>query len=168
VNIDNHIQKLSWRFAGGTFTPNQKDVDAVNGIVQWVNDQRRITINQNHLFAKLYIYYFNQYLDKHQANVFDKIPQIELSKLLKTDIDLFYQSFTNSLNNNSDYHIFKDNGITDKHPNFRTEEEAAEDTLKIKNMSKSDISKIKKGVWELEDVKNELNKLVTEALNRFQ
>jgi len=144
------------------------DQQALNTIIEWVNDQRKITLNENQLFAKLFIYLYNQILDRYQSTVFDKIPQVTISKLLKTDLEYFYQAFTDSLNSNEAYHTMKENGIDLKHPAILSDKEKYENDLKLKEMSDSDFDKIAKGTWEIEDVRDELNKMITNALNRFQ
>ena len=83
MNVDAAIQRLSWRLENGAFTPNQKDINSFNGLIQWVNDQRKITIRNNQLFAKLYIHFLNQYLDKYQSTVFDKVAEKELKVEIK-------------------------------------------------------------------------------------
>lgn len=168
MSIEKSIQRLSWRFGNGNFTPNQNDINALNGIIEWVNDQRKITLNQNHLFAKLYIYYLNQFIDKYQTTVFDTIPQKELSKLLDTPLDLFYEAFQRSLNSNKLMEVLQDNGVELKHPELRTEQELKENSIKLKNINKDDIVKITEDSWTKEEVEANLNKMVTEALNRFQ
>ncbi len=37
------------------FYPNKQDVDAINAIVKWVNQQKMESINQNRIFAKLFL-----------------------------------------------------------------------------------------------------------------
>lgn len=168
MNVEKGLGRFSWRFKNGNFTPNQNDINALNGIIQWVNDQRKITLNQNHLFAKLYIYYFNEYLDKYQASVFSDIPQKELSKLLDTPLQLFYQAFVDSLNQNNIYQVMIDNKISMTHPWERTKEEEVSDRLGLKNMSKADREKMTSMPWKYDEVEYQLNKMVTEAINRFQ
>jgi len=168
MNVDAAIQRLSWRLGNGAFTPNQKDINSFNGLIQWVNDQRKITIRNNQLFAKLYIHSLNQYLDKYQSTVFDKVAEKELSRLLDMPMDASYEAFTQSLNDNSDYALFADNGVVMKHPSLKNEAEIEQERLMLKNMSEDDIMKLKYPVFHKEDVRNKLDLMITEALNRFQ
>ncbi len=168
MNVDAAIQRLSWRFGNGTFTPNQKDINSLNGLIQWVNDQRKITIRKNQLFAKLYIYHFNQFIDKYKVTVFEKVADKELSRLLDMPLESFYEAFTQSLNDNSDYALFIDNGVDMKHPSLKNDTEIMEERLMLKNMSEDDIKKLKYPVFHKDDVRNKLDLMITEALNRFQ
>lgn len=158
MNVDKSIQRLSWRFGNGQFTPNQNDVDSLNGLIEWINDQRKITLNENLLFAKLFIYVYHQNLKHFRATVFDKEPQKDLARILSASIEIHYKTFTERLNDLHREEIFTKNGINLDH-NILSDD----DKLKIKNM-KDDLQ----NVWEVDEVSDELNLMINNALNKFQ
>jgi hypothetical protein len=141
MTLDKSVQRLSWQFSRGTsFKPNQNDVDALNTVFEWITSQKEINLLNQQLFAKLYIYQLEQTLRYYDSTVFDAMIQKDLSRILDTPLDAFYQAFHKSLHHNQ---LKK---------------------LKIKDgLSLEDI----KENYTLEVVKDQLNNMITEAINKF-
>ena len=74
------INRIAWRFKRGNFTPNDKDINAINQIIDWYNDSQKTQFNANPLFAKLYIYVWMKIMDYDKTNVLDKQPGIVTGK----------------------------------------------------------------------------------------
>ena len=162
------LDRLAWRFtSGNSFTPNVNDIEAFNNVIEWVNNQKSETINNNQLFAKLFIYFFNQKIKETRTTVFDDEAQKELSKILNTPLNLFYEAFKVSLQENMREYIYEKNGIDVKHPYLKDETEKEEDRLKIQNMKEKDFNRIIYDVYTIEEVTNQLDEMISEALNRF-
>lgn len=145
-DIKKAAEKLLWRFNSKKgFTPNENDKSSLNTLLNWINKEKENRLKDNLKFAKLFIYVFNQNIRHYQTDVLDKEPQKELSRLLNIPIEIYYERFYEEIR-----------------------------TVQLKKM----INRVKKEngnftKQELEDyfdkdfVKEQLNHMITEALNRF-
>lgn len=147
-------ERLIWRLKpnknGGfkSFTPNQNDIDCLNCILNWINNQKKETLNNNHLFAKLYIYVLTQEINFHDTNVLDSIPQKKVSALLNHPLDKFYKSFTNDLYENQLKRLLR---LTESEEQRKVISEYQE----------------QKNLYPEGLIESQLNHMITEALNRF-
>lgn len=141
MTIEKAANRLTWRFSSNTsFKPNKEDLEAVNTLFVWIASQKEISLLNQGLFAKLYIYQLNQTLLYHNSTVFDNTVQKDLSKILSYPLEYFYESFHKSLHHNQ---LSK---------------------LKIKDgISLEDV----KEKFTLPIVKDKLNNMITEAINKF-
>ena len=148
-NLEKAVNKLSWRFGSDKpFKPNQDDIEALNTIFGWINRQKKETLNNNVLFAKLYIYHLTMNIRHYGTTIIDDLAQKDLSKILNTDLSLFYDSF---------YRDLQDNQLN-KLLEAKTDI-AKEEVLKnYKNY---------KETFTQDFVNNKLGNMITEALNRF-
>jgi len=139
-----------------------------NEIVGWVINQQKISVNENLLFAKLFIHKLNDI----KQNDFDpnvtKLNQRAITDILKLDIEDYYKEFKQTLNTNHLNEFFKENGIKTKHPYSKQEDEIKIDELKINNIKESDILEMKKGLWTIDEIKDRLNNMLNAALNKYQ
>lgn len=95
--FDKALNRLAYTISNSN-KPNKTDVDAFNNIVKWFNVQESKTIDNNKLFAKLYILFLTQTLRHYKASVFDlSILNTDLHKKLDTDLDMFYFAFREDL-----------------------------------------------------------------------
>lgn len=148
-NLKKATNRIAWRFTNGkSFKPNDEDIESINCLLNWINNQKKQSLNQNQLFAKLYIHFLTQFIRYHETTVFNNAVQQELSNLLNYPLDLFYQAFTKDLQENQWNKL-----LTDK-----TEKEKQE-TLKNYKQFKATFTK--------SVVESKLNEMITEALNRF-
>jgi len=140
----------------------------LNEIISWVNDQQNINVNQNLLFAKLFIH---KLLDIKQHD-FDpnvtKLNQRAMTDILKLDLEEYYKEFADTLNINLVNQMLEENGIETKHDFLKSDEELDLDKLKIQNIPKEDLSRLKISLWQIEDVKDRLNNMISNALLKYQ
>jgi hypothetical protein len=142
---DKALDRLAWRFTSKkSFTPNENDIDSLNTIIGWMNRQQSESVKNNQLFAKLYIYFLNQTIRYFEANIFDDIPQKELSKLLDLPLDNYYNAFHKELQNNNINRVVEN-----------------------KNINKDDLLKEMQEKYTLEECTIKLDTMINEALNRF-
>ena len=142
--LEKAVQRLRWRFSNNSsFKPNEKDIQALNSILEWISSQKEISVLNQGLFAKLYIMELNRNLRTFEATIFDDIPQKELSKTLNYPLDAFYKSFHNDLHHNQLVKLFKN----------KDKKDINIDDLKDK--------------YTLEIVTDKLNHMISEAVNRF-
>ena len=142
---DKALDRLAWRFTSKkSFTPNENDIDSLNTIIGWMNRQQSESVKNNQLFAKLYIYFLNQTIRYFEANIFDDIPQKELSKLLDLPLDNYYNAFHKELQNNNINRVVEN-----------------------KNINRADLLKEMQEKYTLEECTIKLDTMINEALNRF-
>ena len=175
MNIEKNIERLGFTLSKRN-KPNQSDMDSLNFIINWINSQQSETIKNNQLFAKMYIYHLNHNIKYYSTNVSEFLPQKELSNLLSTELEHFYQSFTNKLNDNSKNEILDlvhtgvkrktVEGYT-KHPNQYTKEENKIISNNISNLDANQIKQLTQNLWHVDDVSQRLDLMITEALTKF-
>jgi hypothetical protein len=168
-DIDFSINYLMDKIKDGSIQPNQNILNAINGIIVWVNNQRKITKNENLLFAKLFYYNCTQFANDYKTTGLDKEVSKKISPILDTPLEVlednFYQTFVDDAYNK----LNEEKGIGFKHLT-RTEEQRAEDSVKIRKMalSRSDIKAIKEPDLNKKNIIKDSHRMITEALNRFQ
>ena len=65
--VVNNIKRLSYTFSKGN-KPNQNDIEALNGVIDYVNKEKERELNNYHLFAKMYISVFKDTLIRSDGN----------------------------------------------------------------------------------------------------
>ena len=153
-DIKRAAEKLIWRLKPSgsgeykSFTPNKDDVDSLNCLLQWVNNQKKETFDNNHLFAKLYIYHLTMNIRYFETTILDPVPQEDLSRILDTPIKHFYKAFEEDLYNNQLNRLLKKGGSEEQ-------DKIIKDYISQKNLYTSEV------------IQAQLSHMVTEALNRF-
>lgn len=164
MNINKSIQRISWRFSNSKpFTPNNNDMEALNNIINWVNSQRKETLNNNHLFAKLYIYVYGSFLNYYKSTPLEKIPRVELSRLLDTPMNLHYTELFDIINLRSCIAWMDSKGLYSSHFEDTTDQEKEI----LKKLSLEDMKIFVGESWEYDDVVSSVNLMITESLNKF-
>ena len=162
MSIESSIKWLSKRLK------NEYDIKAMNEIIDFVNNQQKLTVNDHLLFAKLFIHKLNDIKLHDKDFLVNKFNQRAMTDILKIDIEEYYKEFTFTLNENHLRYVFEENGIETKHPFLKEDEELDLDKLKLSNMTKKDIDSIINGFWDEEDVKTRLIDMINTALLKYQ
>ena len=58
MTLNKAIDRLYWRIKTGMAKANQTDLDAVNCVVEHVNESNKKTITENIPFTKMYVYLY--------------------------------------------------------------------------------------------------------------
>lgn len=142
-------ERLLWRLQPGakSFTPNDKDYNALVTVLEWINRQENVNVKGHVLYAKLYIYFLTQGIRHHKTTVFNPEVAKELHRILSTPFPLFYKAFITDLYNNQLNRINAE-GI-----------EVFDETMK-------DLEQFKQTFTE-DYIKGKLNEMISESLNRF-
>ena len=167
MQIERAIKHFHYKLAN-VWKATDADIKAFNSIRDYFISKNSDQINDNLLFAKLYIYTYSQFLDKFNATVFDDIPQKELNKMLSMNLESFISSFTNKLNQSDLYEVIDRVGLSKGHPVMRNDAETDLDRVKIKNMSKEDLGLVSNPAWNSEDVGNNLIAMINAVLNSIK
>lgn len=171
--IEKAINRLQWRFKNenvkineSKLTINELDQKAVDFLSEWINKQKIESLEQNLLFAKLYVYcLLNEiefYKDVEFANK-------KINEVCKTDIQQLYDEVYRKLNNLEYLKFCKENGIITDHIEKMTLNKEQEQ--KQKDLIKQNESKLKpilKGLWSKEKIYKSLNNTISETINKFK
>ena len=177
MNIENAINRLQWRFKNENVKPNESkiiindlDIQSVDFLIKWIDQQKKETLKENVLFAKMYCYcLFNElefYKDiKFSTNKLNDelIKPIEqhylkiAEKLNKTELE----SFCKSVGIETDH--FK--RIQLKQTGKESENEKQKEIIKL---NKSKLEKFILGIWSVDSVFKALNNTITELINKHK
>lgn len=151
-DIKKAASRLTWRFreeSGDTkpFKPNEEDIKSLNTILEWINREKKEKLDQNVLFAKLYIYVLVDFTRKYKTTIFDKLATKEVNRLLDRPLETFYEAFKKELYSNQ---------IDEALKQIKCVKTA-------KNISPDEF----KEIYTLEFLTASLDHEITEALNRF-
>jgi len=162
-DVKKSVERLVWRLKKDkqgsytSFKPNENDFKELLNIIGWIDRQKEISLLNGNLFAKLYIYHLSQMIETYSYNktldpkshesytsFLESEPQKELSKILDRDIETFYLAFHNKINSDWRDHLCRKliakKDITQEYVNER---------------------------YSFEKVKDQLNHIITEAINKF-
>lgn len=148
-DLKKSAEHLLWRFKSkkGVYI-SEKDKSSLNTLLEWINNEKKTNIIERSVisFTKLYIYILNQNINHFNTDVLENEPQKQLSKLLDTPLENFYEAFYRSI---EQVQI----------------ERMAKRTMKKDGafLSKEEL----KSMFDRDFVKMQLDHMVTEALNRF-
>ena len=164
MTIEKALQRIVWRVSNGAHTPNQNDVEAVTIVAEWINRQKAQELQQNRLFAKMYVYCFIHELDFYKDL---KFAQRKLHEILKTPLKQLYNDFKDKLNLIELNTLKKSLGFSNLHPLLITDEEIGKEADLIKENSET-IQKYVFGIWTPEKITNGLNSQISEAINHYK
>lgn len=141
-------ERLLWRFSLKSFAPNEDDQMALKSVLAWINRNASENVNNNQLFAKLYVYFLTQEIRYNQATVLDEKLQKKVHSMLDKPLALFYKAFINDLYS-SQFNKLKEG-----------------QTLQESNEVMMDIIQFKETFNEDYCI-GKLNQMISESLNRF-
>lgn len=166
MTIKKAVEHFLWKFKN-SWNPTQQDVDALNTIISFVTDKHKQQIQDYHLFAKLYIMVYAQYLERYKTTIFDDIPRKELNKLLDRPIEDFIHRFTDRLNESELYSLFDDLGVKLEHPATKLiqDKEKENKALKTALNNKNNKERFCGQIWDYEIVKENLELQINNIIN---
>lgn len=167
MTIKKAIDHFNFKF-DKVWKPTQYDVDALITIIEFVEDKHKKQIQDYHLFAKLYIVVYAQYLDRYKTTVFDDIPKKELNKLLDKPLDFFLNLFTQRLNESELYSLFDELNINMDHPALKSDKIKDKETNKLHNAlnDKENIKRFRGEIWKKEVVQEKLELDINNLINK--
>lgn len=164
MKLKDAIQRLQWRFSQGkAFTPNPNDIEALNGIIEYINGTVKKEVNENEMFAKLYVKILTDYLTC-LANDVDA-SQKAINQTLQKPLIQLYDEFRSKYNGYAFNDFLLANGIPDKHPLLYNESE--EEKNKFSTTHK-DWNLYANGILDKDENEMQLNWIITLTLNHFK
>jgi len=164
MTIEKALQRIVWRVSNGAHTPNQNDVEAVTVVAEWINRQKAQELQQNRLFAKMYVYCFIHELEFYKDL---KFAQRKLHEILKTSLRQLYSDFKDKLNIIELNALKKSLGFCNLHPLIMTDEQIKKEADLIAENTEA-IQKYVFGIWTSEKIENGLNSQISEAINNYK
>jgi hypothetical protein len=76
----------------------ERDKQAIDKIIEFVEQKHKQQRNTHQLFAKLYITFYGELLKYYECTVFDSTPQKAIHKILDTPIDVLIKKFIDKHN----------------------------------------------------------------------
>lgn len=162
MKLKEAIQRLSFTVSKQN-KPNTTDAEALNKILEYVNGTIKKEINENELFAKLYVYLLLNEVVFYKGDV--DMSQRKINEVLQIPLIDMYENFRMSFNSIALNNFLHENGLSEKHPlQYNKEEEAVNKQL----TTHKDYIPLMKGILESEENEMQLNWLITLTLNKFK
>lgn len=172
MNIEKALNRINWRFKNpqvkineSKIIINQTDIDAIEFLTNWIEQQKKETKQENLLFAKVFCYAFKNEIVRYNGSA--KVAQSKMVDILKLPLEYHYDQIHIILNNFDLWNYSKEIGLSQKHPALKTNEENKIDLEILKSKDPVLLKKIL-GNWTKESVYKSLNNTITEAINRFK
>lgn len=182
-NIKSAGEHLLYRFQSDKpILVNDKDRAALRCVLGWVNSQTLGNVNNNQLFAKLYIYDLTMRIRKYETTVLDSFPVDELHRLLNKPLASFYKAFhvdlhmnqLNKLNKYNEFNQLIDAKIADlkakkiKVPVYKNNSKKVSDiTNGLREMTDEEVNEAVKE-QESKKISKEQQEKVVIDFNRYQ
>ena len=143
MTIKTALERIFWRFE--KIKSNETDQKALDTLAEFVNNKHTKQLQDNEMFAKVYIFMYSYFLKSYNTDIYDSIPQKELHRYLDQPLEKIVERFKVKLNE-KEYEL--QGSIV--HPAIG------------KSTSES------KDVWDYETVKEHLELMINLALNEFK
>ncbi len=175
MDINKAVQRLGWRFdqaskrPNHSFTINQNDLDALKSIDAFVVKNQKVQLQNQELFAKLYINNLTELMEHYNTSIFDPIPRRRIHGILRQSLQELTEKLKDTLNDSEKYELMKEIGVDLKHPLLRSKEETGKDLDKLQGaLNDSENRKRLLGeVWDYEAVKDCVEMEVNTAINSY-
>ena len=143
MTIKTALERVFWRFE--KIKSNETDQEALNTLAEFVNNKHNKQLQDNEMFAKVYIFMYSYFLKHYNTDIYDSIPQKELHRYLDQPLEKIVERFKVKLNE-KEYELQG----TIVHPAI------GKSTSEFKD------------VWDYETVKEHLELMINLALNEFK
>lgn len=157
VMIKKHIERIKWRVSSGGWKANPTDTEAINAIIDYVNEEHKRGMPNNESFAKLYIYLYLEFLRYFDCTVYESMPEKTIQSILKRSVDVLMDELTYTINQQNNASTLKENGFIFGHP-LMLKEDVKKKNIEI--MGKTEGENFTK-----EEVIDNLTAMINNALN---
>lgn len=143
--------------------PNETDAEALNNVLEYINKSVKKEVNENELFAKLYIYSLINETVFYKGDI--DTAQRKINEILSKSLESLYETHRINFNAIALNNFLHENGLSEKHPLLYNEQEESVN----KDLTKhKDWEQLAKGILEVDENEMQLNWLITLTLNKFR
>jgi len=172
-NIEKAINRLQWRFKNDNIKVNESkiiinelDIKAIDFLINWVNQQKKESLQENELFAKIYCYALSNELEFYKDI---KLSNKKLQEQLKIPIEYHYQTVLENLNRNELNKFMNKIGLEIDHTKSFLQNETHKNEEKIIiTKNKNEIQSYIIGKWDFKAICKALNNQITECINKYK
>ncbi len=177
MNIEKALNRINWRFKNtqikineSKITINEEDVNAIEFLTNWINNQKKETINQNQLFAKMYCYCLSNEIEFYKDV---KFANRKLQEKLNEPIENHYNKIVNDLNRLELTKYMQSKGIIMDNVELMMLNEAQqleqnEKQALILKENQKEVQMYVLGIFKPENVFKSINNQITECINKFK
>lgn len=169
MNTDQAIKRILWRFKECEIIyVNEKDVTAVNEIIDYINKKQAETFLDNIHFSKLYVYVLGIFLEKYETTIDQNIPTTELHKLIDKPLEYFIEDITSKTNFRLKANLLEASGIKKAmHPALIQKDEMEKCLSKMQNLIQIDTNKkiLYGNAWSISEIRDGLRKQIINYLD---
>lgn len=162
MKLKEALQRLSFTVSKQN-KPNSNDAEALNKVLEYVNGTIKKEVNENELFAKLYVYLLLNETIFYKGDI--DMAQNRINEILSKSLYSLYESHRDNFNAISLNNFLHENGLSDKHPLAYNQAEQ-EKNKQLTNLKDWDF--YAKGILEPEENELQLNWLITLTINKFK
>lgn len=166
MKIQESIKRLGFTISKQN-KPNSTDADALNSIIDFINQTNIKEVQENKLFAKLYI--MNFITQMRIVRNFD-LAQKNVNKILKMDLEALYNEFRKEANILEIKNYFDSKGLKDTWSmaeNFNLKENMKINANICNEINPKEFLEVC-DLWNEENIYNNLNATITLALNTYK
>jgi len=166
MKLSDSIKRLGFTISKQN-KPNSTDADALNSIIEFINNVNKTEVQENKLFAKLYI--MNFITQMRIVRDFD-LAQSNVNKILKMPIDGLYNEFRKEANVLEIKNYFESKGLKDTWSlsnDFNLKENFKHNTDICNKIDSKEFLEVC-DLWSEENIYNNLNATITLALNTYK
>ena len=165
MTIKKAIERLSFTISKAN-KPNNNDAQALNAVIEWVNEQQQETLREQQLFAKLYTFLFSGYLKQfggYEAAM--RLIDIEL----QTPLENHLEDLVRVIHMNEFDDLCKELGVKDTLHLLDSEklEEVRKSNAKLFSKHSQDFIAILSGKYDKEAISNRLEQLILDKHSQF-
>ena len=142
----------------------------INNMMEYIKKKNRPQVSYNELELKLYIIVFMNNLKDKNTSVHDAVNQKEFHKWIARPLANFIDDFTRYLNDNAQYQIMTDHGLSTDHPRLVSDKKNKDDLAILLNIIIKDpieSSMLFGQAWSFEKVKKELIAMYNQFKNNY-
>jgi hypothetical protein len=165
MSCNQAIERILWRFENfDVIRVNERDIKALNRIVDFINEKQHRDLSENKYLFNLYLNGLSCLLERFNTTIENTIPHKELNRIISRPSSNIIEEIALNSNFRHKEQFLIEVGINlNKHPSLKS---AAEKDMEIKKLSsqisvKNNRDRLLRDIWTLEEIEISLK-------NQFQ
>jgi len=163
MKVDEAIQRIIWRTDKGGWKANENDEEAINSIIDFVNESRKSLVIQNDCFARLFVEVMRRTVKVQGVKVTDKNATRWIAEAMEIPFNQHVELFTKELNEQSLFEKLEKKGVEFKHPIFKTD---VQKRTEVESVYENYVE-VLKDEWDFKTVEYFLTSAITHILTKF-